>query len=168
MISSPQKLATPTFQVPFCSTAVPVWFFSSGVPLTRISYFTVAWVGEVTVTLVTLAVASDARLEPDWLLMTDANVGPSWSSVTRLLSGVLALKKASQFAVIAAIVAALALDEVPAEAAGDDEAGDVAAGEEVPAGDDEPADVGLPPPQAARVTVRAASADAPSSCEMCL
>jgi len=163
MISSPQKLVTPTFQVPFCSTAVPVWFFSSGVPPTRMSYFTVAWVGEVTVTLVTLAVASDARLEPDWLLIPDANVGPSWSSVTRLLSGVLALKKASQFEVIAAIVAALALDDVPAEAAGDE-----AAGEEVPAGADEPADVGLLPPQAARVTVKAASAHAPSSCEMCL
>ena len=35
-VSSPQKLVTPTFQIPSWYTAVPTWFFSSGVPATRI------------------------------------------------------------------------------------------------------------------------------------
>jgi hypothetical protein len=39
-VSRLQKLVTPTFQVPACSTAVPFWFFSSGVPDTRMVYVT--------------------------------------------------------------------------------------------------------------------------------
>src|ERR1700752_2157213 len=163
MVSSPQKLATPPFQVPFWSSAVPVWFFSSGVPPTRMSYFTVACVAEFTVTFLTLAVARAARLEPDWLLMTEANCAPFCRSATRLLSEVLALKNASQLAVIAAAAPAFALPVADAVA---DVAGAVVAAEDVPAGADEPAELGLPlplPPQAPRATVSAASAQAPTS-----
>jgi hypothetical protein len=62
---------------------------------------TSAWVGEVTVTLVTLAVACEARLLPAWALMTDAKVDPCWSRLIRFATGVCGLKKASQFVVIA-------------------------------------------------------------------
>jgi hypothetical protein len=75
----------------------------------------------------------------------------------------LALKNASQFEVIAAAVPALVLVLVLAL---DDVAGEVAA-DEVPAGADDPAGLGLLPPQAARVTVSATSVHAPTSCEMC-
>jgi hypothetical protein len=162
IISNPQKLATPTFQVPFWSTAVPVSFFSSGVPLTRMSYFTVAWVAELTVTFRTLAVAREARLEPDWLLMTDANCDPFSSSFTRLLFDVFALKNASQFVVIAATEPAGAL---PLVLALGDVVGDVA-GDEVRAGADLAAEVGLLLPQAPRATVSAASAQTPTSCDI--
>src|ERR1700741_4328623 len=143
MVSSPQKLATPTFQVPFWSTAVPVWFFSSGVPPTRMSYFTVACVAEFTVTFLTLAVARAARLEPDWLLMTEANCAPFCRSATRLLSEVLALKKASQIAVIAVAAPPLRLrfaDAVAYVGAA------VVVAEDLPAGADKPAELGLPLP----------------------
>jgi len=34
-VSRLQKLVTPTFQVPSWYTATPVWFFSAGVPASR-------------------------------------------------------------------------------------------------------------------------------------
>jgi hypothetical protein len=116
------------------------------------------------VTFRTLAVAREARLEPDWLLMTDANCDPFCSSFTRLLFGVFALKNASQFVVIAATDPAGALAlllglEVVADAAGD------VAADVVPAGADAP-EVGLLLPQAPRATVSAASAQTPTSCDI--
>jgi len=35
-VSRPQKLVTPTFQVPPSFTATPCWFFSTGEPASRI------------------------------------------------------------------------------------------------------------------------------------
>lgn len=98
--SRPQKLWTPTFQVPSWYTAVPVWFFSAGVPATRIVYTTWACEDVITVTFVTCAEAEDARLDPAWDLMMDANVDPSCSRATRRVTGVFALKNATQFAAI--------------------------------------------------------------------
>ena len=107
-VSRPQKLATPTFQVPSWSTAEPFWFFSSGVPDTRMSYVT--WASDVViiVTLETCAVASAARPEPAWDLMIEENVDPSCSRLTRFATGVFALKKASQLVVISFWSAAVA------------------------------------------------------------
>ena len=61
---------------------------------------TLACVGEVTVTLVTLALAEAARPDPACDLMTDANADPSWSRAIRLATGVFALKNAAQLAAI--------------------------------------------------------------------
>jgi hypothetical protein len=90
-------------------------------------------------------------------LITDSNCEPSCRSVTRLAVDVLALKNASQFFVMAAVVAA-----VPAvlEAAGELEAGEDDAG-----GADELDELGLLLPQAARVPARAAAAQIPASRE---
>src|SRR5450631_3022689 len=52
------------------------------------------------VTLVTFAVAWDASPEPAWPLMTEANTCPFCTRLIRLVTGVLALKKAVQFAAI--------------------------------------------------------------------
>jgi hypothetical protein len=97
--------------------------------------------------------------------MTDANCDPSSSSFTRLLFGVFALKNASQFVVIAATEPAGALVLVLALEVVADAAGDVAA-DDVPAGADVPGEVGLLLPQAPRATVSAASAQAPTSCDI--
>jgi hypothetical protein len=76
------------------------------------------------------------------------------------------LKNASKFAVIAATDPAGALAPVLAvEDTVADAAGDVAA-DEVPAGADVPAELGLLLPQAPRVAVSATSAHAPASCDM--
>ncbi len=89
--------------------------------------------------------------------MTVANCDPSCSSATRWLVGVLALKNASQFLVIAAVpVLMLEL----AEAAGDEDIG----ADDVAGGDDEPDVLGLLLPQAATVAVSAARPSAPASC----
>jgi hypothetical protein len=134
-VSSPQKLTTPTFQVPSSYTAVPVWFFSSGVPATRIEYVTWACEDVVTVTFVTCAVASDARLDPAWDLMIEEKVDPSCSRLTRFATGVFALKKASQFAAISFWSAETAdepedVEDADGAAAGDDADG-LAAGVEL-------------------------------------
>jgi hypothetical protein len=66
-------------------------------------------------TFVTFADASDARVEPAWEVMIEANCEPSSSRLTRLATGVFASKKAVQFAAIVLLAA-------PADAAGDDDA----------------------------------------------
>ena len=72
-------------------------------------------------TLVTVAVAWDARLLPAWALMTEANACPSCSRLTRCATGVFGLKKASQFVVIVCSASvAEEPDEVDVAAAGDD------------------------------------------------
>src|SRR5258708_30834943 len=73
------------------------------------------------VTLVTLAVAEAARREPAWDLMMDWNACPSWSRLTRLATGVFALKNVAQFAAI--VDAAPELLAGLAEEAGADEDG---------------------------------------------
>jgi hypothetical protein len=93
--------------------------------------------------------------------MTDWNCCPFSSRLTRLLTGVLALKNVSQFVVIALTVA------VPPVGADDDAAGedDVAAG--VDGGAEVPDALGLLPPHAAAVAASPASARAPTRCEKC-
>jgi hypothetical protein len=123
----PQRLASPTFQTPSCNTAVPVWLGSRVDPLDVRSYFTVAVVAEVSVTLVTLAPRLLTRLARP--LMAPANELPFCNSVTRSELGVLELKNFSQFAVICATAAELPDDEeAGAEDAGADDAGPDAAG----------------------------------------
>jgi len=118
-----QRLASPTFQTPLSSTAVPVWLFSRLVPPAVRSYFTVAVVAEVSVTLVTLAPRPLTRLVRP--LIAPANALPFCSRVTRSELGVLELKNFSQFAVICATAAELPEDEddAGAEDTGADETG---------------------------------------------
>ena len=66
----------------------------------------------MTVTLLTEALASEARPPLAWALMTEANVDPSCSRLTRCATGVLGLKKATQFAAIAFSAAAEEADDV--------------------------------------------------------
>gem|GEM_PF-142266 len=79
--------------------------------------------GETSVTFVTLAVAEAARPEPAWDLITDANVGPSWSRLIRWATGVFALKNAAQFFAIVAVAPELAaeVDGLAAEAEADED-----------------------------------------------
>lgn len=84
---------------------MPAWFDSAGWPATRIEYVTLACSGDVSVTFVTFADASDARLEPAWALMTDENTCPSCSRPTRLATGAFASKKVVQLAAITFSVA---------------------------------------------------------------
>jgi hypothetical protein len=72
--------------------------FRAGVPPTRIEYLTLACEGDSTVTALTLDVAEEASEEEAWDWMIEANVEPFWSRLTRLDTGVLGLKKASQLA----------------------------------------------------------------------
>ena len=123
-VSRPQKLATPTFHCPSWNTAVPAWFFSAAWPSSRIVYVTAACCVEITWTLVTLALASEARPWPAWAWMIEVNCEPSCSRATRCETGVLGLKNASQFAVIAFSSAAMLVVE---DAVGEG-AADVAAG----------------------------------------
>ena len=113
----------------------------------------------------TLAVARAARPEPAWLWMIDWNCDPSCSRLTRLLTGVLALKNASQLVVTAAVVAAGAKVEV----AGAEELAGAAGAEDVAGADGGLLDVLglLLPPHAAAVAASPASAKAPTRCEKC-
>lgn len=72
------------------------------VPAAVRSYFTVACVGEVTVTESTFEVTADASGLPANALTAEENVDPFSSNWMRLLLGVEELKNASQLAVIAA------------------------------------------------------------------
>ncbi len=75
----------------------------------------------ITVTLVTCAVACEARPEPAWDLMIEEKSDPSCSRPTRVATGVFALKKAAQLAAIT-FASPEAADEADAAglAAGDD------------------------------------------------
>ena len=96
-------------------------------PLAVRLYLTMAVVGEVTVTLVTVAPSPLTRW--DRPLMAPANALPFWSSATRCEVGVLALKNFSQFALISA--AAAALSEAGADAGADDAGADDAGADEL-------------------------------------
>jgi hypothetical protein len=86
--------------------------------------------GDSTVTALTLDVAEEASDEEAWDWMIEANVEPFWSRLTRLDTGVLGLKKASQLALIWAVaVEPLPLEkEVVGAAEADVGAAEVAAG----------------------------------------
>lgn len=78
----------------------------------------------MTVTLLTEALASDARPPLAWALIIEANVDPSCSRLTRCATGVLGLKKATQFAAIAFSAAdeeADDVDDADGAAAADDD-----------------------------------------------
>ena len=67
-------------------------------PARRMSYVTVALVGEVTLTAVTLADADFARPDPAWASITPANFCPFCSREIFFAAEVVPLKNVSQFA----------------------------------------------------------------------
>jgi hypothetical protein len=131
-LSSPQKLASPTFHTPPSSTATPVSPLYTDMPPAVRSYFTLARVGEVTVTEVTLAVTADASGVAENAVTALARTCPFWSNWTRLLFGVDELKNSSQLVLIVATVAAEPPDDELA--VGVPNAVAVAAGAELEAG----------------------------------
>src|SRR5581483_4166411 len=84
-------------------------------------YLTVAVPSELTVTLDTVALADDDRLDPAWLLMIWPNVWPFWSSEIFVAAEVLPLKNASQFAVIAETAPLPEVGSAAADEGADDE-----------------------------------------------
>lgn len=80
---------------------------------------TLACVADTSFTFVTFADACDARPEPAWELMIEANCDPSCSRLTRLGTGVFASKKAVQFVATASLAAAPAAAAVEADGEGD-------------------------------------------------
>ena len=134
-----QKTSSPTFHVPSWRTELPVAPLATVVPSAERSYFTVALVGEVTVTESTLDVTAAASGLDANAVSEAENSEPFSSSATRLLFGVEELKKVFQLVVISAMVAAEPLDapvEAGVDAAADDAADDGAAAEVVAAGAD--------------------------------
>jgi hypothetical protein len=131
-LSSPQKLESATFHVPFSRTAVPV----DGIdwPAAIRLYFTAAFVAEVRVTPVTFAetfAASGLLLKDEMALLKTC---PFCSSAAFSLSGVAEEKNFSQLAVICAAAPELVPvlpEPLPVALAVD--AGVVAAGAEVAA-----------------------------------
>jgi hypothetical protein len=107
---------------------VPVCPVATGVPAAVRSYFTFAWLLEVSVTDSTLDETCDARGLAENDEIADENCEPFCSNWTRLLFGVEGLKNACQLAVICAI-AELPPDALEVAVADDEVA--VAAGAEV-------------------------------------
>ncbi len=109
-----------TFQVPFSSTAEPLTPASTGDPLRRSVYVTVAEVGPSIVTDVTFA---DACLASDELLtaaIASATCSPFCANETRFDAELEPSKNVSQFCLIAALVSAgrgpiASTDEFPVE-----------------------------------------------------
>jgi hypothetical protein len=95
------------------------------------SYFTAAWVAEVSVTSSTLDVTAAASGLAENDLMADVKSCPSCSSVTRSLFGVDELKNLTQLALISVIAWTPAIEPPPLPppfvAEGDDGAADDAA-----------------------------------------
>ncbi|HTU08749.1 MAG TPA: hypothetical protein VMG13_24595 [Trebonia sp.] len=99
-LSNPQNTSSPTFQVPSWSTEVPVAPLATVVPAAERSYFTFAWLDDVTVTESTLEVTADASGLAENAASAEVNSEPFSSSWTRSLFGVEELKNFSQLAVI--------------------------------------------------------------------
>lgn len=116
-VSRPQKTLSPTFQMPFCRTEVPFWPLATVVPAAERSYFTVAWVDEVSVTESTLDVTAAAMGLAAKEVIAEENSEPFCSNCTRSLFGVEELKNLFQLVVISETALA-----VPPLAAGLDEA----------------------------------------------
>jgi len=125
-LSNPQNTESPTFHTPFCKTEVPSCPVATAVPAAVRSYFTFAWVDEVTETESTLEDTDEASGLAENALIAAANCAPFSSNRTRLAFGVAGLKNASQLAVIcataeppaAALEVAVAADVVVVVAAG--------------------------------------------------
>ena len=113
---------------------MPAWLLATAVPAAVRSYFTAAWVAEVSVTESTLDETAEASGLAANDVTAEVNSEPFCSRVIRLLFGVAELKKASQLALICAMAAA----EPPLAAGLALEAG---AGAEVDAGAEDDADV---------------------------
>src|SRR6266851_3917991 len=124
------------------------------------------WV-PVSVTLLTLALASNASGEPACALITEANCDPFCSNAIRCETGVLALKNATQLVLIAAIAPGPLLGSDPV--AGAELAGaELLPGALLAGGEPE-----LLLPQAAKVKTAAASSAAGSAdslveCRLCI
>jgi hypothetical protein len=112
-LSSPQKLASPTFHTPFSRTATPVAPLATDWPAAVRSYFTFACVPEVSVTESTLADTADASGLLENAETAAAKEDPFCRSSTRLLLGVDELKNASQFALICAVAGWVPAPDVP-------------------------------------------------------
>jgi hypothetical protein len=141
----------------------------SDAPLTPTLYFTVADEPlEARVTPLTVAVADEARLEPAWLLMTEAKTCPFWSSAIFCAAGVLPLKNAIQLLLIAAMAA---LPDVGSVVAGNGAEDDGAAADDDPDPEDDPEpeeedDEGLLLLELQAVTARTVATHArPSRCD---
>jgi hypothetical protein len=102
-VSSSQKLASLTFQVPFSSTATPFAFGNAAVLPRYTVYVTVACLDEVSWTADTLAEADEPRA--DMPLIVLAKAVPFCSRVTRWAFGVDPLKNFSQLDLMVAVVA---------------------------------------------------------------
>ena len=133
-VSRLQNTSSPTFHMPSCRTEDPVAPLATVVPIAERSYFTFAWVADVSVTASTLDVTADASGLDVKALSEDANCEPFCSSRMRLLFGVEELKNVFQLVVISET----ALPEPPlaaglelADAAAEDDAGVLAAVEAV-------------------------------------
>jgi hypothetical protein len=107
-LSMPQKLLSPTFQVPPSSTAVPDWSAAMVWPPAMMLNLTVACVGELSVTLVTVDEAPCAIGLLEKAVIALANLSPFCSSLTRSLAGVDEAKNFVQFALICAVAPVLA------------------------------------------------------------
>jgi hypothetical protein len=79
-LSRPQKTPSPTFHVPSWRTEVPLAPLAIVVPIAERSYFTFAWVAEVSVTESTLDVTADASGLEEKALTEDENSEPFCSS----------------------------------------------------------------------------------------
>ncbi|HET9079760.1 MAG TPA: hypothetical protein VFO01_04495 [Trebonia sp.] len=111
-VSRPQKTPSPTFHVPFCKTAVPLWLLATVWPAAERSYFTVALVAEVSVTEFTLDDTADAIELDENEVIAEENCEPFSSSCTRLLFGVEGLKNVVQLV----LISETALAELPPDA----------------------------------------------------
>ncbi len=79
-LSRPQKAPSPTFHVPSWRTEVPLAPLATVVPIAERSYFTFAWVAEVSVTESTVDVTADASGLEEKALIEDENSEPFCSS----------------------------------------------------------------------------------------
>jgi hypothetical protein len=104
-LSKLQKTSSPTFQVAFWRTELPLAPLATVVPRADRSYFTVALVAEFSVTESTLETTAEASGLDEKALSEEANSEPFSSSCTRLLVGVLELKNVFQLVVISKMAA---------------------------------------------------------------
>jgi hypothetical protein len=113
-LSRPQKTPSPTFHTPFWRTAVPLAPLVTAAPDAVRSYFTFAWLLDVSVTESTLDVTADANGLDENAMIAAANCEPFCSSWARSLFGVDELKNSAQLVLIAVTAAAEPPDDEPA------------------------------------------------------
>ena len=126
-------------------------------PARRMSYVTVALVGEVTLTAVTLADADFARPDRAWASITAANFCPFCSREIFFAAEVVPLKNASQFALIWAAALESPADADADDAGADDDGPELVEGELLELLQAVTAEASSRPSAAARITRRATS-----------